>query len=77
MTARGATLEPPGQAEGAVSTIVAGDGARLYVDFPFQHLYEQASYEISEPSSLPDPMHPEATPKSMPTVVIAPASSPA
>lgn len=77
VTARGATLEPPGQAGGDVSTIVAGEGARLYVDFPFQHVYEQASYEISVPSSLPDPMHPELTPKSMPTVVIAPAAKPA
>ncbi|MFT3798820.1 hypothetical protein [Microbacterium sp.] len=79
VTVRGATLEPPGEGPSpdAPAAIVAGPGARLYVDFPFQHTYEQASYEISEPSLLPDPLHPELTPKSMPTVVIAPASKPA
>lgn len=78
VTARGATLDPPGGGGAAESTILAGDDARLYVDFPFQHLLEQASYEISDPSKLPDPMHPETTPpKPMPTVVVAPASEPA
>lgn len=78
VTARGATLEPPTDpgAADACSTLVAGAGATLYVDVPFQHGHEEASYEASPGTAQADPMNPEAAPKPA-TVTVLAASRPA
>ncbi len=78
VTARGATLEPPVDpgAPDACSTLVGGAGARLYVDVPFQHGHEEASYEASPGTAQPDPMNPEAAPKPA-TVTVLAAQTPA
>jgi hypothetical protein len=80
VTVRGATLEPPGPATEEdprpASTIVAGAGARLYVDFPFQHAHEQAAYEVTDPKAMPDPLDPDGAPASSASIIAIPAAPP-
>lgn len=80
VTVRGATLEPPGAPTAddprPASTIVAGPSARLYVDFPFQHAHEQASYAVTDPKAVPDPLDPEAAPASAASIVAIPVDTP-
>ncbi|MGG5257541.1 hypothetical protein [Phycicoccus avicenniae] len=83
VTVRGATLQPPVRIGPAAdrrphSLLVAGAGATLVVDLPFQHGHEQASYEAAAAPQV-DPMHPEATPAvpSPPPAILLPADRPA
>ncbi len=80
VTVRGATLEPPGPPTAddprPAATVVAGPQARLYVDFPFQHMHEQAAYEITDPAAVPDPLHPEEKPTTAASVTAIPSDTP-
>ena len=74
VTLRGVTQTPAGDGRPAEIVMDGGDGW-MFVDFPFQHAHEQATYEVTAGTKVPDAAGsdgPEGKPRNAP-----PSSAPA